>query len=261
MSGTTLCPNCKTRFKIDEEQLETHAGLVRCGFCMQTFDARPGFIPDQPDPQLELPMMDLELPVLDTPVSPSVPTLPVLQPMTLADQVAIVEDENADERPPKPSSWPWAIAALLMTLLLAAQCAYIFRVDLAAWLPGLKPTLVSYCRLLNCTVPLPQNSDLIVIESSQLEVDPEHESRINLNALLRNRAQFVQAFPNLELTFNDSEDKPLARRIFKPADYLPPQIKETEGMLPNQELSLRLHLSTEGIRPIGYRLAVFYPGN
>ncbi|OGS97176.1 MAG: hypothetical protein A3H31_09120 [Gallionellales bacterium RIFCSPLOWO2_02_FULL_57_47] len=260
MPGTTHCPFCKTRFKIAEEQLETHLGMVRCGHCLQTFDARPGFVPDQPSPQLELPMMDAELPILDAQVSTTSFGLPVLQPMTLAEQVAIVEDEGIGEYQPKYRSWPWAIAALSLTMLLVAQSAYFFRVELAARIPGLKPALVGYCRILKCTVPLPQKTGLITIESSELEADPKHENQINLNALLRNRAPYSQTFPSLELTLNDSQDKPLARRLFRPAEYLPPQENEAAGMLPNHELNLRLHLNIGDLRPVGYRLAVFYPG-
>lgn len=259
MAGTTLCPNCKTRFRIGETQLETHLGMVRCGHCLQTFDARPSFVPDQPNPQLELPMLDVELPILDSPVSPPVPVTPVLQPMTLAEQVAIVEDEDVSRYKPENRTWPWAIAALLMAVLFVAQSAYFFRVELAARLPQLKPALVSYCKLLKCTVPLPRKADLIGIESSELVADPKYENQIDLNALLRNRASFAQAYPNLELTLSDSQDKPLARRVFRPVDYLPPRENEAAGILPNHELNLRLHLITNDLRPMGYRLVVYYP--
>lgn len=261
MRGTTRCPYCRTRFNIGEAQLGAQAGMVRCGHCMQTFDARPSYIPDEPSPQLELPMVDIELPILDSEVERTSPGLPVLQPMTLAEQVAIVEDEDVSEYQPERRTWPWAVAALLLTVLLVAQFAYTFRVDLAARMPGFKPALVAYCKLLKCTVPLPQKTDLIGIESSELVADPGHESQINLNALLRNRAPYAQAFPSLELTLNDSLDKPLARRIFRPSDYLPPSENEAAGMQPNHELSLSLHLHVNDLRPMGYRLAVFYQGN
>ena len=107
-------------------------------------------------------------------------------------------------------------------------------------------------------MPLPQNTDLISIESSDLEADPAHENQITMHALLRNRAAYAQAFPNLELTLNDNEDKPLARRTFRPADYLPPQESMQAGLLPNHELSIKLHLNTASLKPFGYRLAFFY---
>lgn len=321
MGGTTLCPHCNTRFKIAEAQLEAHQGMVRCGSCLQAFDARPGFIPEQPSPQLELAMLDepaepelpaagplpsadiaaaieeaapaedtglidllpsaeeatpaepLEIPQSDSldfhqPITEAeMEALPAVEPAaaepaarTLAEQVAIVQDEEEEEpAPPAYRRWPWAVAAFLLSLALLAQAAYFFRVELAARVPGLKPALTGYCRLLGCEVPLPQNTDLMSIESSDLEADPDHVNQITLNALLRNRAPYPQAFPNLELTLNDTSDKPLARRIFKPMDYLPPLESEQAGLLPNHELAVKLYLNTADLRPTGYRLVLHYP--
>jgi Protein of unknown function (DUF3426) len=123
----------------------------------------------------------------------------------------------------------------------------------------LKPALIGYCRILKCSVPLPQHSDLISIESSGLEADPANENQITLNALLRNRAPYAQAFPNLELTLNDKLDKPLARRMFMPGDYLPQTEIETAGLPPNHEIVINLHLYTTDLRPFGYRLVLLYP--
>lgn len=250
-TGTTVCPHCDTRFKITNAQLEAHHGMVRCGHCMQAFDTRPNFAPDQLD-------LELELPILDKPVASRDSKVAVLQPMTLAEQVAIVQDDDDSEFQSKRRSWPWVIAALLLLLMLLAQAAYFFRIDLAARLPGLKPALIGYCRILKCSVPLPQHTDLIGIESSELEADPANENQIILNALLRNRAPYAQAFPNLELTLNDNQDKPLARRMFIPADYLPQAENEAAGLLSNHELGIKLHLNTTDLKPSGYRLVLLY---
>lgn len=348
MDGTTLCPHCNTRFRIAGTQLDAHQGMVRCGHCMQAFDARPGFIPDQPDPQLELPIVDQRVappaapqpesaepaappavpqaeadPVAETsakgePVEPAAIANPaeqepakdetvaepvpaenvqaepaatefphdasldfvppaandpssdeakpdeakpplVIAPVPLAGgDTEVAEGEEALPVPPK-RRWPWIVASSLFALLLLLQGLYFFRVELAARLPGLKPALVGYCKLLDCSVPLPQNPDLMSIESSELEADPEHANQITLVALLRNRSAHVQAFPVLELSLNDTEDKVLARRQFKPADYLLATESEAAGLRPNRELNIRLKLDTTDLRPTGYRLALFYP--
>ena len=252
MQGTTACPHCDTRFKITRAQLEAHHGMVRCGHCLQAFDTHTHFAPDQLD-------LQLEMPILDKFVAPPDSKVAVLQPMTLAEQITIVPDDDGSEFQPKRRSWPGTIAAFLLVLMLLAQAAYWFRVDLAARLPGLKPALLGYCRMLKCSVPLPQHADLIGIESSELEADPVNENQITLNALLRNRAPYAQAFPNLELTLNDNQDQPIARRMFIPADYLPPSESEALGLLPNHELGLKLNLNTTDLKPFGYRLALLYP--
>ena len=284
MSGTTLCPHCNTRFRIAEEQLEAHHGMVRCGHCLQAFDARPGYLPDQPSPQLELPMLDETVaPAAETLTAEAIPpageaaaepvppesaheldfSQPAAEPavLTLAEQVAIVQGEEESLPPPAPDyrKWPWTVASFLLLLVLLAQAAYFFRVELAARLPALKPALTGYCRLLRCNVSLPQRTDLMSIESSDLEADPAHENQITLNAMLRNRAPYPQTFPNLELTLNDTQDRLLARRTFAPKDYLPPQESEQTGLPPNHELAVKLRLDTADLRPMGYRLSLFYP--
>jgi len=252
MSGTTRCPYCTTRFKITEAQMEAHSGMVRCGYCRQTFDARPSFVSTLPNPQLELPIMN-------SPVETNSPALPVLQPMTLAEQVAIVDD--VEEKRPQANRWPWAVAMFLLFTLLFAQTAYFFRVDLAARFPILKPALISYCRLLKCDVPLPQYADMIDIVSSELETIPGNDNRIYVSALLRNRASYTQEFPSLGLTLSDSRANLLARRIFQPAEYLSPAENRIAGLKPNRELDIKLYLDTTDLKPMGYRLVLFYPNH
>ena len=247
MGGATSCPNCDARFRITDAQLDSPNGLVRCGQCQQDFDPHSNYISDPSDRQLKLPIMDE--PTMAIPSD-----IVVLQPMTLAEQVAIVPDVIVSTAKSKRRSWPWAIASLILLLGFFAQAAYYFRVDLAAQLPMLKPALVKYCRVLKCTVPLPLNTELISIESSGLEADPARQDQIILHALLRNRAPYAQAFPGLELTLNDTQDKPIARRVFQPRDYLPATENEKTGLLPNHEINLDLHLSTASLKPVGYRL-------
>lgn len=252
MRGTTVCPHCDTRFKITKAQLEAHHGMVRCGHCLQAFDTSPNFTPDQLDLQLELPILEK----LDAPHASKVE---VLQPMTLAEQVTFVQDHQNSDGNTKRRSWPWAVAALLSVLALIAQGSYFFRVDLAANYPSLKPVLIDYCRIMKCNIPLPQHADQISIESSGLEADPAHESLVTLNALLRNRANYAQAYPNLELTLNDIHDMPLARRIFKPGDYLTQSESVAAGLLSDHELNIKLPLDITRIKPAGYRLKLLYP--
>lgn len=312
MNGTTLCPHCDTRFKIAEAQLAAHQGMVRCGHCLQAFDARIGFIADEPDPQLELPMHEQEAfpdpapdntavtidtdntePLAeptadaDAPHAGNTPPDEIAAPTatldfmdivaeaqqsaqqdvvsvdqtptaTLAEQVVIAQDDEPFAEPPKPRVWPWAVGSAVFTLGLLLQASYLFRVELAARLPGLKPALVAACNGLGCTVPLPRNAELIDIVSSELEADPAHENLITLNALLRNRATYAQAYPELELTLNDNNDKPLARRLFQPKDYLGIQEHVETGIVASRELEVKIPLDVTTLKPTGYRLVLLY---
>lgn len=281
-SAITQCPECSTRFRVSDEQLAAHNGMVRCGRCNMVFSAKENLHDDTPDPQLDLPILTQESQPAVAVVSAetSEPTeihnlpepAPTLEeaapsadkdaePETLAQKILFQENSPAIEPAhPKPLSrrWPWFIASLLSLLLLAAQAVYFYRVDIAARLPGLKPALNSYCSLLACTIPLPQRPELMSIESSDLEADPQQANIITLSALLHNRAAFTQAYPSLELSLTDTEEKVVARRTFTPADYLPVGADEKSGLPAKREMNVQLRIDTSDLSPSGYKLFLFY---
>ncbi len=261
MTEITRCPQCGTRFKATAAQLEAHDGLVRCGRCHEVFNASEHLHDDQPSPQLSLPI-DPPPQAAEfhrTPIH-SVPELKE-EPVTLAQQVQFVE-ELTDEVPAASARKRGWIGRLLITLLalaLLAQAAYYFRVEFIARLPGLRPLLAEYCTLPVCAVALPRKSELIAIESSELESDPAQSNIVMLHVLIHNRASYAQAHPNLELTLTNAQDQPVARRVFQPEDYLKTADDLKKGIPANRDFDVRLRLDTTDLRPSGYRLFLFYP--
>ncbi|AHY44059.1 DUF3426 domain-containing protein [Stutzerimonas decontaminans] len=49
-SFITQCPNCSTRFRISRSQLRAAHGAVRCGACLEVFNAVHHLLRDEPDP-------------------------------------------------------------------------------------------------------------------------------------------------------------------------------------------------------------------
>ncbi|MES1981406.1 MAG: zinc-ribbon and DUF3426 domain-containing protein [Pseudomonadota bacterium] len=300
MSAITQCPQCKTHFKVSPAQLQMHNGMVRCGHCQAAFNAtehmhevpNPPVAPDTtiaPEQESELNQETAreepqestrELPEESVPELPQQPSPELLEeaqqqrgPDSASAEALTTETSasaqkstftadstiSANQTRRTHRGW-WILGCLLLLIMLLAQAAYFFRVELAARLPGLKPALISYCKLLHCSVPLPHQADLMSIESSELEVaDPAQANVITLNAILRNHADYAQAYPNLELALTDAADKVVARRIFVPAEYLAPENNEARGIAAEREASLKLRLDTTDLKPTGYRLFLFYP--
>lgn len=154
---------------------------------------------------------------------------------------------------------PYAIIALLLAVMLACQGVFHFRVAIALGLPGLRPALAALSDALGADMPLPRHSEWMSIETSELQIDPGHHKLLALQATLRNRAAYVQAYPALELTLTDTHDKVVARRVLQPDEYLPPSGLLDEAFAANADLELRLWLEASGINAAGYRLYVFYP--
>lgn len=261
MNEVTQCPECGTRFKVSQAQLDMHHGMVRCGRCKATFNAAKQLHDNEPSPQLALTLAQEE--IQQVPVeSPVEQTSATHDKFDFSHLAADSKDEvleTSHSAIKKNVHWSWVVVTLILLILLLAQATYFLRVELAAHLPGIKSTLTSYCKLLNCNIPLPQKIDQLSIESSDLESNPKQASVIALNAILRNRAPYAQTYPHLELTLTNSMDEVLARRIFPPAEYLKPNEDEKQGLMPNHEVGIKLHLDTADLRPTGYRLFLFYP--
>lgn len=191
------------------------------------------------------------------------------------------------EPPTLPRRWPWAAGTILCVLLLLGQFTYHFRADIAvleyspetyshihkrgvigqaasevANLFGayvLKPCLLGFCGILECSLPFPTNINLLSIEASDLHPDSERKGLLVLAATLKNRAPFAQQFPHLELTLTDTADQAIARKVLVPADYLPPRTPIASGMKPNADIMVAIGIDSGQMAASGYRLYIFYP--
>ncbi len=270
MTTTTQCPACGTRFKATQAQLEAYHGMVRCGHCNAAFDAIENRTSSESSPQLDLPIVLEDFSPLPENFAASeaidlTTAFPVDSTAASADKPAHEEtDAPAEIWSPSPwvkeprRTWPWTAASALLLVLLLAQAVYLFRVELAARLPGIKPALVAACTKMHCEVPLPRNIDLISIESSNLEMDPAQPGIITLSVTLRNMASYAQAYPNLELTLTDFNDSPVGRRLLRPVEYLKEAADEKSGLASNRENNIRLAIDASGLKAAGYRLFLAY---
>ncbi len=174
-----------------------------------------------------------------------------------SDEPEFVRRGRQRERSGKAMRIAMIAGSLLLLLVLAAQAVSTFRNTLAARYPGLKPALVSSCALLGCRVELPARIEQLVVETGELTT--LGGNAYTFTTLLRNQGELVQAWPSLELTLSDADDKPLVRRVFGPRDYLPAGPMREAGFAARSEQAVKLHFRVEDPAPSGYHIAVFYP--
>lgn len=158
----------------------------------------------------------------------------------------------------KPSSWRIWSLILLFIIAALSQTIYFLRDEIAIYYPSSKPYLELACAQIGCSVKLPQKIDFIVIDDSEMQEDTERKGLIRLTSTLINQAGFAQAYPNLELTLTDADDKPKLRRTFKPAEYLTANTDIESGLPASAEIKIDLAISAEGETLTGYRLFVTY---
>lgn len=281
----TRCPTCLTAFRVSRTQLAARDGQVRCGACAHVFDAVTHLLVDAPVVAAEpvnataeagdtLPVIWSELDIAPVKTSPSlVPvasteqegnskpepeallvTTPAPKPKTAASEL----DFGPPPSPPRHRG-SWIATSLLLLLLLVAQCLFHFRSDIALLVPESKPLFAKACAMLECALSLPQRSELMSIEASDLQADGANPNVVILTATLRNRAAFAQANPALELTLTDAQDLPLARRVLRAGDYLDTAPDNDAGFAAGAERAIRITMQLTDIKATGYRLYLFYP--
>jgi len=160
------------------------------------------------------------------------------------------------------AAWKMLLQSLVVLLLTAAflgQLAYFLRGEIASRQPEWRPWLEAACEHLGCRIPLAQDLDLLRVEWSSLETDPEQPSQARLRVTLSNRSQAEQAWPYLILKLTDAKNAPLAQRAFAPADYLPKDRKHAYGVRPMSEQEFRLDLDLAALEAAGYEVKLRYP--
>lgn len=248
MSLITRCPACGTAFRVRRDQLAAHFGTVRCGKCDNVFNGVAALVGEGGER-------------LSSDLSPQPelfdPSRRPLQP-TEADDEARPPNFMAPAEPPRRRAWVWGLATAVAAVLLAAQAAYRYRAEIAAFMPEARAPLLAVCQWLGCTLALPRRAEVLSIESSDLQADPRRQNVIVLHALIRNRSRLPQEYPALELTLTDEGGQPLLRRVLLPSDYVELE-RVRGGIAAGGEAALRVYLDASGAPVTSYRLYLFYP--
>lgn len=232
MSLVTRCPGCATAFRASSEQLAAREGRVRCGKCATVFDGIKALVEQGSEPLLPERSQPEALPAFMADAAP----------------------------PPRRALW-WTLS-IIAGVALAAQAVYYYRAEISAGAPWMRALLVEACRVLQCDVPLPRQLGLLSIDSYEVRADPRRDGVIVLNAVIRNRAPFAQAYPALQFALTDEAGRHVVSRVLAPADYLGPNEAAQlmgKGIAPSGEAAVQVHFDTSRTRASGYRLELFYP--
>ncbi|MES3020018.1 MAG: DUF3426 domain-containing protein [Pseudomonadota bacterium] len=173
------------------------------------------------------------------------------------DEPDFVRRARVHERATRRRRILMGVGSVLLLLALAWQALTSFRDVLAARFPQLRPVIEASCVLLHCRIELPAQIDELSVETGELQtLDPTTLAYVTL---LRNNGAIVQAWPQLELTLTDANDRPVLRRVLSPAEYLPSDMPPARGFAPASEQPVKLYFKLDQIKASGYRIAIFYP--
>jgi ribosomal protein L11 methyltransferase len=284
-SFITSCPECDTQFIVKDEQLRAYSGQVRCGDCNHVFNALENIVQEhKPIATTENKIFSvLESVSLggdtiteeyaastteddDTADSEIIIEPPAAETATETLQLNapdLINDLNVNskfeiKRAKKPFSWLLFSLCSILLILLVGQLTYSLRTEISAYYPKTTPWLKLACAKIGCKVELPKKITLITIDDSDMHENTSYHDVLQFSSTLVNHANFVQAYPLVELTLTDIDDKPVLRRTFAASDYLPKDIKTELGIAANEEVRIKINLSSSDIPVAGYRVTVKY---
>lgn len=193
--------------------------------------------------------------------APTPEELPSPMPAEVEPALSRVTQPRRDHdwlRPAGRSPWRWVWRGGCLVLLAAAvaMAALVWRQPVIEHYPSARPLLADACARLGCQVQAPQNMDLIEIDGVEFSFDPQDPQRLQLNAVLSNFAPYAQTWPLLDVQLKDRNGQRVARRVLRPVQYLPPELRlpgtEFDAQ---QEVQISVPLYLEGLAVESYTVA------
>lgn len=256
MALVTRCPNCTSVFKVTPQHLQAQEGNVRCGSCLQIFNSFSDLATLQEKADID---NSLELSIENKEAKRDTPNEVLATEVSDATKAGGQDSYTFDAIKPPRVSRVWGLINLCILVTLIGQAIYLYRAELSNFSPSTRPYLEQYCEILNCKIPISQQTELLSIESSDMQKEATQQGVATLIVMIRNQATFPQLFPSLELTLTDTKDKALASRIFSPGEYLEKNSYLSDVIGPNKEVSVTLKIDSSNLNAAGYRLFLLYP--
>lgn len=176
----------------------------------------------------------------------------------MVDAPAFLHETDTTRR--RALRYAYAGGAVLAVLALATQLVMMFRAEIGAQWPAVRPGLAALCQPFQCSVGWPARGEMLAIVGSELQSLPGSNA-LELTAVVRNRAATTLALPALEVTLTDTQNRAVARKVFAPADYLPPAeaaARLADGLQAGADMTVRVTFEARGLNVVGFVVYPFY---
>ena len=168
-------------------------------------------------------------------------------------------DLSLPQQRSKTKFWLATTACLLMLITLSAQLAF-FNFDQWSRQESMRPWYKLACEQLECTLPSAYDlSKIRTTASPQVSSHSKFQDALTVDVLFMNHATYQQAFPRLELTFTDLNDKPIAHRLFTPNEYLAGEAAGLSLMPVQTPIHIALEIRDPGPNANNYRVRFLAP--
>ncbi len=264
------CSHCGALYELEETLLEESSQRVGCSACHRVFVAEevqpPGDETPLEDEEMEQLLAEMEETLagleklgLDSSREPLPATLESDVPPEMASLKAtevppelLFEPTPESRRPPSLSG---LLLILLLSLLLAAQVAWLYRDQ---WLqqPKLRALAEHWCPYLGCTLPPERpTAPAFMVVDGRLETAAPRRYRLRL--LLRNQDGDGQPLPALQVSLTDDQQRLVARRTFEAPVYA---AGRNRAFAAGETLQVELLLAVPSDRVAGYEVKLLPAG-
>ena len=146
---------------------------------------------------------------------------------------------------------PYRLLLAFLGFLVLMQVSY-FQGHAIVQYPLFRHRLEKICGYLHCRLPSYKNLSELATQGALTALP---DGRYLFKALVNNRAQFAQAYPNITLTLLDYQGNPFSQRIFRPEEYLP-TTSGTAMIEPNTSTVIELKITDIEQNVGGYTFAL-----
>ena len=230
----TQCPKCDTRYRLNVGELRIGQGQIKCIRCGSIFNALNA-LSNSPNHA----------------GSDEYNAVPELDESHVVHSYLTVEkqpDEITDlpwEKPVTQTSlkmrFLWGSTTLFLLLLLGVQIIFFQGSELA----GNKivgPWLSKMCNSLECPPTIYSDVTLINVEDHLLY--PKSDQVLEFRSFIVNNAQFMLPFPTVQLTLLTFTGDTMAKRVFRPKQYLSDDLSNTR-----MPIKKRLEIKLQIVKP------------
>lgn len=148
------------------------------------------------------------------------------------------------------------ITNLLLLAALPLPWLYVHKDELATH-PRFHFLAPSVCALLECK-SRPSANSTTPLYSQQLLVrtHPTKAAALEVSFIFHNSSPEPQPFPDLELAFSSANNQLIANRLFRPEEYLPPELRQSQQVPGQGSVQIQLELADPGPDAVNYKVVL-----
>jgi len=264
----TRCPECHAIYPLRALWMAQNQGKVECGRCGKIYNCIEHLFDDWPEPdELPAPAATSEAPFyLSHRISNEKQAVHHLE---AAGQIELpnndtgieggtdseigTDPDQLDLLPFRTYKWVWNSLLLLLIPLTLINFGWHYRHDLLQN-TTLRSTAEGLGLVKTANKQKQRHPEQFQLLSRDMHAHPGLKGALVLSLTIVNRAGFRQNLPDIEISLLDENQKTLARRRLKPAEYLAEKHQVNNGLAPDALLPLVIEFADPAVAARGYEI-------